>query len=447
MDERLIRGASVVTANGPTRTDIRVQGGRIAELGHELNPGGAAIVDAGDLMVLPGAIDTHGHQWEPGFTSPADFGDATASAAVGGVTTILDHPLTPPVVLDAAGLAAKAALGARTSLIDFGLHGGASPSRLADLPDLWAAGATGIKVFTCPTGTDLDGFDEPGELERLFEELGRIGATTLVHAEDASTLAERRTALEASGDTAIADFPTWHALEAEQRAVAAVMELAARYRVHVVIVHASHPSVVDAIAEARERGVAAIAETCPHYLHLAADDLIQQGAWAMTAPPVRSHEAREGLRRRLRDGRIDILGSDHCAIDRAGKVGRSMTEIVPGLPSIDIYVPLLLDLVASGAVGWGELVTAMASRPAAVFGLRDKGRLEVGMDADLVVVDPARRWTVRASSLPGSAGWSPYEGRTLTGSVVETWSRGEPVARDGLPIGRPGHGRFIARAA
>jgi allantoinase len=447
MDERLIRGASVVGANGPTRTDIRVQGGRIAEVGRELALGGAGIVDAGDLLVLPGAIDTHGHQWEPGFTSAPDFLDATASAAVGGVTTLLDHPLTPPVVVDAQGLAAKAALGARTALIDFGLHGGASPARVADLPGLWAAGATGIKVFTCPTGTELDGFDVPGALEGLFEHLGRIGATALVHAEDSATLVARQTAIEATRETVIADFPSWHTLEAEQRAVAAVLDLAARHRVRVVIVHASHPAIIDAVAAARDRGVAAIAETCPHYLHLVAEDMDRLGALAMTAPPVRGPESRDGLRRRLQDQRIDVLGSDHCAVDRSGKSGPRMTDIIPGVPGLDVYLPLLLDLVASGTIGWPALVRATASRPAAVFGLRHKGRVEVGMDADLVVVDPTRRWTVRAASLPGSAGWSPYEGRTITGSVIETWSRGELVAREGSPIGRPGHGRFVARAA
>ena len=124
-----------------------------------------------------------------------------------------------------------------------------------------------------------------------------------------------------------------------------------------------------------------------------------------------------------------------------------MTGVIPGVPGLDLHLPLLLDLVARGSLTWSSLIRTTATTPARLFGLRRKGAITVGNDADLVFVDPNREWTVRAADLPGSAGWSPYEGRSLRGSVVETWSRGVPVARDGQPIGRPGHGRFIARAA
>ena len=447
MDERLIRGATVIGAEGPIRAEIRVQGGRIAGVGTRMDPAGCEVVDATDLYVLPGAIDGHGHQWEPGFTSPADFGDATASAVVGGVTTLLDHPLTTPLVVTLDAFEAKRRLGARTSLIDFGLHAGASPAHLGELRGLWAAGATGIKVFTCPTGTLLDGFDEPVRLDDLFGELHGIGARALVHAEDASMLASTAAALTAANHVSVTSFPAWHSLAAEQAAVGGILELAERRRVEVLIVHASHPSIVHAVLTARSRGVAAFVETCPHYLVLADPDLAQQGAWAVTAPPVRDSAARDELRRQIQDGSIDTIGSDHCAIGRQGKDVARMTEIIPGVPGLDLFLPLLLDLVARGSIDWQSLIRATATTPARLFGLRQKGAIAIGNDADLVFVDPNREWTVRAADLPGSAGWSPYEGRSLRGSVVETWSRGVPVARGGQPIGRPGHGRFIARAA
>ena len=446
MDERVIRGGIVVLPGGPARVDIRVRAGRIAQVEPDLDAAGAEVVDAEGRHVLAGAIDTHGHQWEPGFTSPPDFSDASASAAVGGVTTFLDHPLTPPVVLDRRGLEAKAALGAATSLIDFGLHGGASPGSLDELHGLWAAGATGIKVFTCPTGTALDGFSDPARLDELFVRLGAIGARTLVHAEDAEVLDAARSILEAAGTTAPADFPRWHNLEAEIRAVDRVLELAGRHRVQVVIVHASHPSIVEAVRAARVRGVDAFVETCPHYLHLTGEDLDALGPWAMSAPPVRDRAGRAGLLTMLRDGTIDVIGSDHCAIGRPGKAVEDMTRIIPGVPGLDIFLPLLLDLVAAGALTWEALARATSARPARLFGFARKGAIEAGKDADLAFVDPDRAWVVRAANLPSSAGWSPYEGRTLRGAVTETWSRGVPVARDGQPIGRPGHGRFVARA-
>ena len=143
----LFRGGTVVMAGGTRRADVRVADARIVEVAPELRPEGDAVVDVDGLHLFPGAIDPHVHQWEPGFASPPDFTDATCSAAVGGVTTLLDHPLTPPVVTDETRFADKVALGERTAVIDFGLHGGVDPTSVGSLPDLWAAGATGINRF------------------------------------------------------------------------------------------------------------------------------------------------------------------------------------------------------------------------------------------------------------------------------------------------------------
>ena len=425
--------------------DVRVRDGRIVEIGPSLDTAGESIVDADGLTVLPGAIDPHGHQWEPGFTSPADFRDVTVSAAFGGVTTLLDHPLTPPVVLDRRAFSAKVALGERTSSIDFGLHGGVAPGTLDEVEGIWRAGATGIKLFTCRTGTPLDGFEDPVALARAFELFGAIGALALVHAEDAATLDRTATALHAEGRGGVADFARWHSLAAEATATDRVLELAARSSARLYLVHASDPSIVDRVAAARQRGLNAHVETCLHYLHLASADLRSQGARAMTAPPVRDVIARDGLRRRLADGVIDTVGSDHCTVAPAGKAGMTMESVVAGVPGLDLFVPLLLDLVGDGVLDLPRLAEVTAASPARIFGLPSKGAIEVGRDADLVLVDPAASFVVDASRLPSSVGWSPYDGRTLRGSVVGTWSRGEAVARDGQPIERAGHGRFVAR--
>jgi allantoinase len=441
----LFRGGRVVAVDRVRALDVRVRDGRIAELGPALAPDGDRIVDLEGLHVLPGAIDPHGHQWEPGFTPAPDFADVTASAAVGGVTTLLDHPLTPPVVVDRQTLEAKAAIGERTSIVDFGLHAGATPDRLDELADLWAGGATGIKLFTCRTGTAFDGFDDPDRLRAAFERLFAIGALALVHAEDGPTLDRRRAELQAAGRGSVDDFDSWHTLEAEEIAVERVLELARAIGTRTYLVHASHPGIIDRALTARERGSTVHVESCPHYLHLTEADLRDHSSWAMTAPPVRDMVARAGLRERLADGRIDVIGSDHCAIGAAGKSGERMEAIIPGVPGMDLFMPLLLDLVADGTIDLPRLANATAAAPARIFGLPSKGTLEIGKDADFAVVDLAATRTVRAADLPCSAGWSPYEGRTLRGVVVETWSRGERIARDGRVAGRPGRGHFIRR--
>jgi allantoinase len=425
--------------------DIRVRSGRIVEIGRGLEPVGEEQIDAGGLTVLPGAVDPHAHQWEAGFTSPPDFRDTTASAAVGGVTTLVDHPLTPPEVLDRKGLEAKVTLGERTSSIDFALHGGASPGNLDEIDGMWTAGAVGIKLFTCRTGTALDGFEDPSALALALERVAEVGALVLVHAEDAATLDSAAASLRATGGGSIGDFTEWHSLDAEVVATDRVLSLAARTSARVYLVHVSHPTIVSHAASAQARGQVVHVETCPHYLHLTDDDVHSQGARVLTAPPVRDRVARDGLRAGLATGTIDTVGSDHCAVDPGAKSGATMDAIIPGIPSLDIYLPLLLDLVADGVIDLPRLAEVTASAPARIFGLHRKGAIEVGRDADLALVDPNGMTTVDASRLPGSAGWSPYEGRTLRGAVVATWSRGVLVARDGVPTERAGHGRFVRR--
>jgi allantoinase len=442
----LFRGGRIVMPDGVAPLDIRVDGGRIAEIGTDLEIGAARVVDVGGLVVMPGVIDPHGHQWEPGFTPDPDFAEVTGSAAVGGVTTFLDHPLTPPVVVERRTFEAKAALGERTSIVDFGLHGGAAPDHLDDLVEMWGGGATGIKVFTCPTGTVLDGLDDPARLRAAFQRIASFGGLALVHAEDATVLDRRRAELEADGRGRAQDFGTWHALDAELSAVDHVLELARVFGTRTYVVHASSPLVVDRVVAARGDGVSAMVETCPHYLHLTDSDLRERSGWAVTAPPVREIGARSGLRERVATGEIDTIGGDHCAIGFAGKTGSRMESIIPGVPSLDVYLPLLLDLVAEGVMDLPRLAAVSAAAPARIFGIPAKGSIEVGKDADLAIVDLEGTTTVRADDLPCTAGWSPYEGQTLRGVVVETWSRGERIAREGHVVGRPGRGRFIRRS-
>jgi allantoinase len=442
----LFRGGQVVTPEGVAPLDLRVLDGRITEVGPSLALGSERVIDVGGLVVLPGAIDPHGHQWEPGFTPAPDFSEVTASAAFGGVTTFLDHPLTPPTVVDGSGFRAKVALGERTALIDFGLHGGAAPDRLDDLGEMWQAGATGIKLFTCPTGTALDGLDDPYRLRATLERIAAIGGLALVHAEDAGALDRSRADLEAVGRGGVQDFDAWHSLEAELTAVDAVLRIASLFGTPTYIVHASSPLVVDRVIAARSDGLSAWVETCPHYLHLTDADLREQGGWAMTAPPVRDASARRDLRALVAKGAVDTVGGDHCAIDKPGKSGSRMESITPGVPSIDIYIPLLLDLVADGSLDLERLAGVTAARPARIFGLPTKGSIDVGKDADFAIVDPTATTRVRAADLPCSAGWSPYEGRILRGAVIETWSRGERIVREGRIEGRPGRGRFIHRS-
>jgi dihydroorotase (multifunctional complex type) len=444
-DRLLVRGGTVVGPDGRRRADVLIVGGRIAAVGEGLEVDCGQVMDGAGLHLLPGVIDAHSHQWEEGFASRPDFRDNTASAAAGGIATIIDHPLTPPEVLDAARFRDKVELGERSSIVDFALHGGASPDRLDDLEGQWQAGATGLKVFTCETGVPMRGFTKPEQRLAVMERIAALDATALVHAEEQTTLDTNRSRLAESENPTGSVFAAWHSADAELGVAEEMISLAESLGARTYLVHTSLPAIVDAAAAARRRGTSVWTETCPHYLRFTDRDLADRGMWLATAPPVRDETARTGLVARL-DGDISVVGSDHCAVRRASKEASTAFDGLPGVPGNETLVALMLDLAAAGSITLERLSVLLAANPALLFGLRHrKGAIEVGLDGDLTIVDLAGATVPRASSMVGSAGWTPYEGVELRGRVVATVVRGTVVARDGRPLVDGGFGRFVAR--
>lgn len=440
----LVRGGTVVRPEGATRADVRIRDGRIDEVAANLPIGGETVLDASGLHILPGVIDAHSHQWEEGMASRPDFRDDSASAAAGGITTILDHPLTPPEVLDRDRLLEKAALGERTSIVDFGLHGGASPDRLDDLSGMWAEGATSVKVFTCVTGVPMAGFLTESQRRAVLRRVAELDAIAIVHAEEQKILDQNRARLAREKRTEPSMFGEWRSPEAELRAIMSMLRLARATGARVYFVHTSLPEGVDAVVAARREGQPAYVETCPHYLVLTDDDIRASGHRATTAPPVRDARSRAGLRTRL-TADIDAVGSDHGAVIAARKQG-DVFRGQPGLPGNELMVPLLLDLVAEGVLSLERLAILVSENPARLFGIgHRKGALRVGLDGDLTIVDLASETVVEGERMVSVARWSPYEGRRLRGRVATTVVRGTIVARDARPVADPGFGRWVRR--
>jgi dihydroorotase (multifunctional complex type) len=440
----LVRGGIVVTKTGRRRADVRIVEGRIAEVGPDLRADGVTF-NAGGLHLLPGVIDAHHHQWEPGLASRPDFRDDTASAAAGGITTILDHPLTPPEVLDGERFRDKVELGERTSFVDFGLHGGASPDRLEGLAGQWAAGATGFKVFTCETGVPMGGFVGRSDRQAVLERVAALGAIALIHAEDQGIMNRNRKQLEGAGGRPGDVFGAWRSAEAEVVAAKDVLDIARPLGTRLYFVHTSQPAVVDLVIEARGRGEPVWVETCPHYLRFTDRDLGERGMWVATAPPVRDEMARSALLSRLA-GEVDVVGSDHGSVLPERKAVADAFRGQPGVPGNETIVPLLLDLAAGGTISLERVTALLASNPASIFGIADrKGRIEPGLDGDLTIVDLDATTTPVAERMVGVAGWTPYEGLKLRGRVEATIIRGVPVATGGAPTREPGFGRFVPR--
>ncbi len=445
----IVRGGQVVSPRGVIAADVGVRDGRICAVADRLDPDrAAATIDAGGLHVLPGCFDTHMHLWETGFTSRPDFRDSTLEAAYGGITTILDHPLTIPEILNADGFREKVALGQATSYVDFGLHAGISPHNLADLQGMWDEGATAFKIFMCHSGSKVEGLSD-GELIEAFRTVSRFGGIVLLHAEADQMVQYNRARLEAAGRKDPLAFLESRPPEVESEAIRKALHFVELSGVRAIFAHTSVPEGIAAIEITRAKGHEIWVETCPHYLYFTTDDMQRLGPYVKFSPTVRDPVRVEGLWRDLAAGRIQLMGSDHGPVEKARKERgwKSIWEGQGGMPSVEVMVPLMLNAVAEGRLTIERLGALLSEQPARIFGLFPrKGIIQTGSDADLTLVDLKSDWTVSVGRLHANYGYTPYEGQRIQGRVVHTIVRGRSVVADGELIGKPGWGRFHPRA-
>lgn len=441
-----LAGGVLVTRHGRQRVDLLAIDGRIAAIGNDLElPSDTVRLDVQGLCILPGVIDPHTHFWEDGFAAAPDFRDGSLSAVCGGITTVIDMPLTEPCVLDVSTLHDKIALGVRTSRVDFALFGGASPTNGDMLELLWRAGVVGFKIFTCTTGCAMEGITRDVDLRDTLARIAHLGALASLHAEDEDRLAANRTEQLQANRYDEAAFLAWHDETAELLAIRRILGHAKAIGTRVNIVHVTSPAGLALITAARDHGVAATAETCPHYLYLGAEDVLAQGSRAACAPPVRERRDIAVMRARVVDGSVLTIGTDHCAV-RLDRKRPPVIDAQPGLPGLETMVPLLLNLVARGELTLERMVEVTSHNTAHLYGLYPrKGSVEIGADADLTIIDLNASWTISADRMVGSAGWTPYEGLTVQGRVEMTVIRGRLVACGGRAVEAAGPAVFIPR--
>jgi dihydroorotase (multifunctional complex type) len=433
-----IVGGEVVTAESRSRANVYVRDGAIAAVTPERHDARETF-DAAGALVMPGMVDAHVHLMDPGDGEREDFPAGTAAAARAGVTTVIEHTHAAPVI-GAADLAAKREHLAGRSRVDFGLAAHAWPDRLGEVARVWAAGAAFVKAFTCTTH-GVPGFDA-ARLRELFERAAGCGAPVLVHAEDESLTADAERGLRASGRSDGGIVPAWRSRAAEQVALSTVAVLARDTGARAIAAHVSHAGALDLVA-------GCLKESCPQYLTLLEDEVREHGALRKFTPPARARDAGDldAMWRALAAGAIDLISSDHAPSTTAQKRAGSIWDVHFGLPGIDTTLSVLLDGAAAGRIAYERVVGAYSEAPARTYGLFPaKGSLRPGADADLVVVDPAERWTVADGDVLSKAGWSPFSGRTLTGRAVRTYLRGALAAEGGRVLAEPGAGRFLAGA-
>jgi dihydroorotase len=451
--DTVIRGATVVSATGRIEADIGIRDGRIAAL-HErdfANPLRATtVIEAEGLHVLPGVIDVHSHHREPGFTHKEDIITATRACAAGGVTTTFAMPNVAPPPNTAERLETMMQLYASRSIVDWNINAAATiPSALKDMASL---GIAAFKIFmvedTARSYPHMPGtgVHDHGKLLEIFEAVHATELPLMVHPHDQQLMSQIERGFWDRGER---DFRAYARAYASYdgliwdtaAALLIRLQLATGTRLH--LLHTQTRGVVDQLREAKHRGQAVTAEVNPWAVFLGNDwaTIERLGSYALSYWVPK--ENTPALWEALRDGTIDIISTDHAPHTREEKeLGRvDGWKAHTGTPSAQFYLSLFLNASAGGDISLERVVDLTSTRPASVFGLANKGRVETGSDADLVVVDLSKEFEISDEIVESKIGWTPYAGRRLRGAVISTFVRGRVVYQDGRVIGPPGWGQ------
>jgi dihydropyrimidinase len=450
----LIKNGTVVTAAEATSADVLVDDEKVAQIGVSLNVEADTVIDAGGKYVLPGGVDVHTHFDLPfgGSFCSDDFGTGTRAAAFGGTTTCVDFAVQDYGESLRQGLDRWFEKGEKAQT-DYGLHmivREVNDAILSEMDHLVGEGITSFKLFMAYPGVFM--LDD-GSIFKAMQRAADSGALILMHAENGGPINVLVDQLLADGKT----DPVYHgvsrpaALEGE--AVRRAFTLAELAGAPAYIVHLSSRDALNAVREARDKGLPAYAETCPQYLYLSHDDMARpgfEGAKFVCSPPLRTADHHDDLWKGLSAGDLQVVSTDHAPFNYQGQkdLGKGDFAKIPnGLPSVEDRFTLIFQGVRDGKITLTHFVDLVATAPAKMFGLYPrKGTIAPGFDADIVVFDPDVERTLSAETHHMNVDYSCYEGKTVWGLPEVVMQRGRVLVENGEWHGKEGHGRFISRS-
>ncbi|RWN30965.1 MAG: dihydroorotase [Mesorhizobium sp.] len=428
----ILTGGTVVNHDGEGRRDVGVTGGRIAAIGDLGQASAGETIDCRGLHVLPGVVDSQVHFREPGLEHKEDLESGSRAAVLGGVTAVFEMPNTNPLTTSEAALADKVRRATGRMHCDFAFWVGGTRENAEDAGDLERLpGAAGIKVFMGSSTGDLLVEDDEG-VASILKNTRRRAA---FHSEDEFRLRER---LGERIDGDPSSHPVWRDEIAALRCTERLVRIArqARARIHVL-----HISTAEEITFLEQHKDVATCEATPHHLTLSADDYARLGTLIQMNPPVRAVRHRDGIWHGVARGIVDVLGSDHAPHTLAEKA-KPYPASPSGMTGVQTLVPIMLDHVNAGRLTLQRFVDLSSHGPQRIFGMARKGRIAAGYDADFTIVDLKRRETITNAQAGSKAGWTPYDGRKVTGWPVGTVVRGRRVMWEG-EIVTPSQGRAV----
>ena len=454
----LIKGGTIVTSTGRYVADVYAEDDKIKSIGKNLDVEADETIDAAGKYVLPGAIDPHTHISMPfmGTSAQDDYETGTISAACGGVTTVVDFDLQQKGESLLEALERKKSWAEGKAAVDFSLH----PAVMDPRPEVIEEVKKAILEYGTPSFKIFMVYDfrvDDATMIKLLEETKKYGGLVQVHAENVYIIQHMNEVLEREGKLA----PYYHAVSrpniAEEEAVSRAAKMVELTGSRIYIVHLSSKEGLFKVKEARDHGIDVFAETCPQYLLLNEDRYKEadfNGAKYVMSPPLRTEESSEALWGGLKGGDLQVVATDHCPFDFHGKkdmFGKDDYKKIPnGAPGIETLLMLMhTEGVVKGRISLERMVDVLSTGTARMFGLKDKGEIIVGKDADIVIFDPEQKFTITQDKLHMNVDYTPYEGMEMTGMPYVVYSRGKRVAEwngEQLAfVGETGRGRFIKR--
>lgn len=448
----LIKNGHVYAPQNLGVLDVAVAGGKIATLGSFLEQEAGEVVDATGKLVFPGLIETHAHMLLPlaNAVTKNDFYSGTVAGAFGGVTTLIDFADQKKGRPPLEAIEKRMAQASEKAVVDYSFHctlTDINTETIRQMAEIVELGITSFKFYTIYKDDGL--YVDDGEMLLAFEKVAELGALVTVHAENEAIVRRQTEELKSKGMVSPGYYPLSKPAISEVEAIRRVLLLAGETCVPVLFRHVSSAGGVRAIKEARSLGQEVYGETCPHYLTLT-NDVYQRadGRNYIVHPPIRENKDLNGLWEGIIEGHIAVIGTDDCAFTKEQKMFSDLFYEIPGgMPGIETRLAVMYhEGVNKGRISIEKLVEITSTNVAKIYDLYpQKGVIQVGSDADLVVFDPAREVEICSDNLHDMADWSPFEGWKVQGSVVVTVSKGKIIVRDNEFLGKAGAGSFLAR--